>query len=445
MRYISLFSGIEAASVAFEPLGWLPVAFAEIDPFACAVLAHHWPTVPNLGDMQVVDWSQYAGIDVVIGGPPCQAFSVAGLRRSLDDDRGNLSLAYVRAIHALQPAYAITENVPGWLSTKDNAFGCFLGGLVGADAPLVPPAQSGGRWTDAGMVIGPLRTAAWRILDAQYFKLAQRRRRVFVVSCPRNGTNPCAVLFERTSLSGHPAPRRETGQDVAGSIGQRINRSHTELDGHGAYVPISIQHAMIGRKPESGPQGPGWRDDGLAFTLDSRADTDAVLAPMAFAQNTRDEPHLIAGDGSIAGALAAEPGMKQQTYIAFSAGQSSKAGSLGAHENQSPTLRGAASGTNQVPAVLYQDSQYGVGEYDTAGAIRAGRIPEHQMVPAGMAVRRLTPRECERLQGFEDDHTLVPYHGKLAADGPRYRSIGNSMAVPCIRWLGERIAMVDDL
>ena len=233
-RAISMFSGMEAASVAAHPLGWEFAAFAEIEPAACWTLAHHYgcggpihmprpeeakdrkgqmerltrikavsgipertdPRAPvNVGDMTQVDWESYRGrIDVVVGGPPCQAFSVAGMRRSLEDDRGNLSLQYVRAIHAIRPLWSFTENVPGWLSTKDNAFGCYLGALVGADAALEPP--SGGRWGSAGVVDGPLFRAAWRILDAQGF-VPQRRRRVFVVAA-RAGTggDPVRVLFE---------------------------------------------------------------------------------------------------------------------------------------------------------------------------------------------------------------------------------------------------------
>jgi DNA (cytosine-5)-methyltransferase 1 len=144
VKYLSFFSGIEAASVAFGPLGWEAVAFAEIEAFPSAVLAHRFPKVPNLGDMTKVDWSKYRGkVDLVCGGPPCQAFSIAGLRESMNDARGNISLAYVRAIHAVQPRWCLTENVPGWLSTKDNAFGCFLAGLVGADAPLLPFDRGG--------------------------------------------------------------------------------------------------------------------------------------------------------------------------------------------------------------------------------------------------------------------------------------------------------------
>lgn len=197
LKYISLFSGIEAATVAWEPLEWKPVAFAEIEPFPSALLAHRYPGVPNLGDVSAVDWSPYRGIvDVVVGGSPCQAFSVAGLRKSLEDPRGNLTLEYVRAVHAIRPRYAVWENVPGVLSTSDNAFGCFLAALVGADEALAPEES----WPGAGMVSGPGGRAAWRLLDAQFFGLAQRRLRVFVVFCPGGGADPAEVLFERPRL-----------------------------------------------------------------------------------------------------------------------------------------------------------------------------------------------------------------------------------------------------
>ncbi len=181
ITFISMFSGIEAASVAFGPLGWKAICFAEIEKFPSAVLAHHYPDVPNVGDMSRHDWAQYRGqVDIVCGGPPCQDFSIAGLRAGLDGERGNLSIVYMRALHAIKPRNAIVENVPGWLNDKKNAFGCFLAGLVGADDPLRTP--DGKSWPNAGMVAGPLGRAAWRVLDAQYFGLAQRRRRVIVVA-----------------------------------------------------------------------------------------------------------------------------------------------------------------------------------------------------------------------------------------------------------------------
>lgn len=248
-RAISMFSGMEAASVAANQLGWDFVAFSEVEPAACHTLHHHYrcgrpvhlprpedadgpkdakdraariravaalpeaePGAPlNLGDMTQVDWASFRGqVDVVVGGPPCQAFSFAGLRRSLDDDRGNLSLAYVRAIHAIEPLWSFTENVPGWLSTKDNAFGCYLGALVGADTPLEPP--SGGRWGSAGAVDGPLYRAAWRVLDAQGF-VPQRRRRVFVVATRSDMRgDPLRVLFEtEAEVERHLGDRRDSG------------------------------------------------------------------------------------------------------------------------------------------------------------------------------------------------------------------------------------------
>ena len=248
MNYISLFSGIEAATCAWHPLGWTPTCFSEIEPFPRAVLQHHYPDVVLHGDMLKVDWSQYAGqVDVVVASAPCQAFSVAGLQQSLDDDRGNLTLTTIEAINAIRPRYFVFENVPGLLSTKDNAFGCFLAGLVGADKPLVSPKKRG-RFSDAGLVSGPQRRAAWRVLDAQYFGLAQRRRRVFVVSCPRDGADPQEILFESTRLSMHPPARQEAGEEVTtytpGDFG-------TYLKGNNIGATLCAQGASAGLGSET--------------------------------------------------------------------------------------------------------------------------------------------------------------------------------------------------
>ena len=236
MNFISICSGIEAASVAFGPLGWKAIAFSEIEPFPCAVLAHHYPETPNMGDMSKFrDWPEelFVQADVIVGGPPCQAFSVAGLRNGLNDERGNLTLTYaeminhadsVRSLHGKPPVIVLYENVPGLLSDKTGAYGCFLAALAGETFPLEP---AGGRWTDAGYVLGPKRAIAWRVLDAQHFQLAQRRRRVFVVASARDGFDPATVLFEWDGVRRPSAPARQTPVPVcltargAGSLDDR--------------------------------------------------------------------------------------------------------------------------------------------------------------------------------------------------------------------------------
>ena len=225
LKFGSVCSGIEAASVAWEPLGWKAAWLSEIEPFPCAVLKHHYPDVPNLGDMTTLPERILSGEveapDLFCGGTPCQAFSVAGLRKSLGDARGNLSLTFceianaiddIRSVRGLPASIVFWENVPGVLSTTDNAFGCFLAALVGGDEPLNAPDG----WPNAGCVDGPQRSAAWRVLDAQYFGVAQRRRRVFVVASARDGFDPAAVLFEFDGVRRDTAPSR-----VAITSGQR--------------------------------------------------------------------------------------------------------------------------------------------------------------------------------------------------------------------------------
>jgi len=230
MRYLSVCSGIEAVSVAVEPLGWEPIGFSEIEPFPSAVLKHHYPDVPNFGDFTAIDPADVVEADVLVGGTPCQAFSVAGLRGSLDDARGNLSLSFVRLADAIddlrlsggaEPLRILWENVPGVLSTKDNAFGCFLGALAGHGAAIVTP--DGKRWPDAGVVDGPRRVVAWRIIDAQYFGVAQRRRRVFVYACGGAGSWHVAdaLLPLGESVQRHPPARGTAGKSVTGTLASR--------------------------------------------------------------------------------------------------------------------------------------------------------------------------------------------------------------------------------
>lgn len=324
MKYGSVCSGIEAASKAWEPLGWKPAWFSEIEPFPSAVLAHHWPEITNLGDMtQIADAVRTGDVeapDVLVGGTPCQAFSIAGLREGLSDDRGQLTLSYVELANAIDAkrrergepeSIIVWENVPGVLSSKDNAFGCFLAGLAGESSELQP---AGGKWTHAGCVSGPERVIAWRVLDAQFFGVAQRRRRVFVVASARKGFDPAEILFEQGVGSGS------------------IEANNVGVEGRSSTVDNCTLYRF--RRTDS------YIDDGVSSTLSAR--------------DYKDRRELV--------------------------------------------------------------------------------------VMADNRVRTLTPLEYERLQGFPDAHTLIPYEGKLAEDAPRYKAIGNSMAVPVMRWIGERIA-----
>lgn len=402
MRYLSVCSGIEAASCAWHPLGWTPVAFSEIEAFPSAVLAHHYPGVPNWGDMaKFQEWPD-ADVDVLVGGTPCQSFSVAGLRKGLADPRGNLALTYLAIADKYRPEWLVWENVPGVLSAdKGEAFGAFLGGL----------GELGYGW-------------AYRVLDAQYFGLAQRRKRVFVVASLGSWQRAAAVLFDSASLRGDSAPRREAREAVAPTIGggppfSRTGNERSEID---AYVPEIVAQAMSAKwsKGSSGPAGDEVANL-VAHAFDARQsdvlqygektgplDTDGHSMAVAFAQNTRSEVRLQGGDGQIVGALASDPGMNQTTYVAFD----------------------------------WKNSAGAPNSEETFGTL----CKEREMaVLSAMQVRRLTPRECERLQGFGDDYTLIPYRGKPAADGPRYKALGNSMAVPVMHWIGRRIQQVSDI
>lgn len=287
MRYGSVCSGIEAATVAWHSLGWEPAWFAEIENFPSAVLQHHYPDIDNLGDMTLIPNAVLSGHveapDLLVGGTPCQAFSVAGLRNSLEDNRGQLSITYIKLLDAVdsvrgnrgeQPAIALWENVPGVLSTKDNAFWCFLAGLAGEDEALVP---SGGKWTNAGYVLGPKRAVAWRVLDAQYFGVAQRRRRVFVVASAREDFSPPKVLFEFEGMRRDTPPSREKREDVAGTIAARFGISRNNHEE--CVVTPSAGIGVAFDKQRLGEYG----DNDLASTCaarDYKDATDLVVQPI---------------------------------------------------------------------------------------------------------------------------------------------------------------------
>jgi len=337
MRYASVCSGVEAPTVAWHPLGWKPQFFSEIEKFPSAVLEHHYPDVPNHGDMlNYKDWPDYDkanGIQLLVGGTPCQSFSVAGLRKGLDDPRGNLMLTFLGVAKKYNPKWIIWENVPGVLSSNQGRdFGTFLTAL----------GQIGYGF-------------AYRVLDAQYFGVAQRRRRVFVVGHSGDWRCAAAVLFEQASLRGDPAPSREEREAVA-----KATTRGTPVNDPGRWPAevASTLNAYFGEK------------QGL------------------------EDQHI--NDGA-------------PLFVPSTTG---------------PLTAGMHKGPRGTEAI------------------------ESNHVIVSPRLRRLTPRECERLQGFSDDYTRIPWRNKApedCPDGPRYKAMGNSMAVPVMRWIGERIEMVEEL
>ena len=383
MNYLSVCSGIEAASVAWHHMGWKPTAFSEIEPFPCAVLAHHYPTTPNWGDMtKYKEWPD-ADVNVLVGGTPCQSFSVAGLRKGLDDPRGNLMLTYLAIADRYRPKWLVWENVPGVLSSNGGLdFASLLRGM------------------------GELGYGfAYRVLDAQYLGVAQRRRRVFVVGCLGSWQRAAAVLFERHSLSGHPAPSRQAGK-AAPIIPSRSTAGGglgTDFDCDGGV--ITARMVSLGE----------YVDDDIASTMkmrDYKDATDLVAQPIAFDTTQLTSPSNYSS-----------PQLGDPCHP-LSAGAHPPAVAIGLDEEQNARIDG----------------------FGTLKARMEGGGFEGSVMTPAMQVRRLTPMECERLQGFPDGYTNIPWRGKLAdqcPDGPRYKALGNSMAVPVMRWIGERIQAVE--
>ncbi len=459
LRYGSVCSGIEAASIAWEPLGMRPAWFAEIEPFPSAVLAHRWPHVANLGDMTKLAKKVLAGEiespDVLVGGTPCQAFSIAGLRGGLDDERGALTLKYVELANAiddkraesfLKPTVIVWENVPGVLSSADNAFGCFLAGLAGEDAPFEPGdrPESGKsnafwrwdvktgchapKWPQCGCIYGPQRKVAWRILDAQYFGVAQRRRRVFVVASARTDLDPATILFEFEGVRRNIAPSRKK-KEIASAIianGAAISGESLNPCLH-ADMPPGMKSTKAVNAFRMAAFGE-YIDDETASTVKARDFKDAT--DLAVFSSTGagfwSEGH---------GTLRAREQESHEHLVTLAFPERMSGTQHAATKNTSPSLM-----AQNPTAVCYE--------------VRNAEV----------AVRRLTPVECERLQGFPDGHTLIPTEKRktissdelaylrnhypdlseeeaamLAADGPRYKAIGNSMAVPVMQWIGCRI------
>lgn len=466
MKYLSLFSGVEAATLAWAPLGWEPVAFAEFDAFPSAVLAHRYPNVPNLGDVTQIDGTQFRGtVDLIVGGSPCQGFSVAGKQKGLEDPRSKLALAYVRLLDEVHPKWFVWENVPGVLSTRGGAdFREFMSAL-----------------TRLGY------KCAWRILDAQYVRIdgypnaiPQRRRRIFVVGHLDGWRYPAEVLFEREGVRGDSATRGSEGKDTTASLGSRLDRATKSIFRNGGFGKFTPENQAFGTVKTTNEFNGGCGDicaehfprmlndvaptltaeslirhcqgaqeamggkhfvydmthanevvrpvtDGLSPTLQARMGTGGNQVPIilpkaiafsesSFAQFTQTQT---AGPVRSAGGTVGSGG---ETLVSNTGGQlygTSLSYGIVRPENICPTLTAQMDNQTDLPLVANHDR---------------------------MRVRRLTPTECERLMGFPDGHTKVPYRGKPAEacpDAPRYKACGNSMCVNVMRWIGWRIQQVE--
>jgi DNA (cytosine-5)-methyltransferase 1 len=436
------------------PLGWTPQWFSEIEKFPSAVLKHHYPAVPNHGDMtKFKEWNDGRPIDVLVGGTPCQSFSVAGLRKGLDDPRGNLMLTYLAIAERYAPKWIVWENVPGVLSSnRGRDFGTFLGAL----------GQLGYGF-------------AYRVLDAQYFGVAQRRKRVFVVGYLGDWRRAAAVLFERESLRGYPAPSRKTREEIAGTI-----KESTYSGGAGGKPEgAAVNHFITARMRGFGD----YSSDGTARTVKARNYKDATdlvsvgYTSSSFANYKEGIGTVRASGGDLGGgsetiiAFPAEmsgtqsattvnlsPALSVKHTIALSSKQQSMktsdnvANTLGANDYKEPQ---AVAYDSTVTAPL--NTQLGLRGPDVSNSLREGvgignvgdpaftlQASHGHGVITPSQVRRLTPIECERLQGFPDGYTDIRLNDKQTPDGPRYKAMGNSMAVPVMNWIGRRIQMVED-
>lgn len=415
MKYLSVCSGIEAATVAWKPLGWEAVGFSEIEKFPSAVLQHHYPDVPNHGDMNDFKRWPNTDIDVLVGGTPCQSFSVAGLRKGMADPRGNLALVYLAIAQHCRPNWLVWENVPGVLSSNEGRdFGSIIGAMVKLGYGI-----------------------AYRVLNAQHFGVPQRRRRVFVIGYLGDWRRAAEVLFNPESLRRNHPPRRGKGQNVAGTV------TRSALDGGSACGGDGREGLMVPEISKCLIAGAGTR-------LDSETETFIPISEFA---------HDIDGHGSYIPEVANPLTARMHKII-----------NSNVCENQTPivthTLRGegfdaSEDGTGRgIPLVVHSSPD--VAAPLTAGSSRPGVNPPGRrkeddenliafaqnqrdevrlMDCAGaLAVRRLTPLECTRLQGFPDDYfDDVP--GR--SDSAVYKALGNSMAVPCMQWIGERIQKVN--
>ena len=462
MRYGSVCSGIEAASVAWHPLGWKPQWFSEIEHFPSAVLKHRFPDVPNLGDMTQLNQNPVFNeqpIDLLVGGTPCQSFSVAGLRKGLADPRGNLMLTFLSIADKRRPKWIVWENVPGVLSSNGGRdFGTFLSALGNIGYGF-----------------------AYRVLDAQFFGVAQRRRRVFVVGYLGDWRPAAAVLFESESLQRDSKPsrakRQETPTDAQGSVRatgfagnvesqvaaclQTSCDDYSRADGFNTVIeqvaqPIaySFDSLAFNSMKSSNPNS-GCREVETSKTIDTTTpEPSKNQGGIAIAQPV----HAFKVRGGCEGGGKGYLGEDEKAFTISAMQDQQIAQPIAVdcfnqtiNEKTSQTIGSSASDVNHYGAVL----QPKVFDWQSGGDARGLNLKDTAQLqrcqtPAllqTMAIRRLTPKECERLQGFPDDWTKIPYRNKPAdqcPDGPRYKACGNSMAVPVMRWIGTRIQMIEN-
>lgn len=496
MRYLSLFSGIEAASVAWQPLGWECAGVAEIEPFPCAVLKHHYPDVPNLGSVLGITGEMIAAlgpIDVVVGGSPCQDLSVAGKRAGLVGERSNLFHQQIRIFHAARllcgARWLVWENVPGAFSSHAGAdFAAVVGAMAGCS--VAAPAKG---WGTEGVALGKHGLVEWCVLDAQWFGVAQRRRRVFAVLDTGDWASRAPILLERDSLRGDSPPSREAREDapasaargtgggdgleqpfaVANCLTRRMAKGINSTVDEG-QTPV-LAHTLRGEGFDASEDGTGRgtplvpvqpytlaiRGRGDSHDLEYRQDgtANALLTPnggragigvgaIAFmADDYKDGGHE---ECDTARPLTTSADRTRAAPVIAFSGKD-----YGADAGEvAPTLRGMghdsshANGGGQVAVAFHENQRAEVSLSGTAGAVKCAGGKPGRGYPAALInaqVRRLTAEECESLQGFPRGYTAIAWRGKPAdqcPDGPRYKALGNSMAVPVMRWIGRQIAKV---
>lgn len=484
LRFLSVSSGIEAASVAWNRLGWEAVGFSEIEPFPCAVLRHHYPHVPNFGDMtQFETWPDANTLrpDLLCGGTPCQSFSVAGLRQGLDDPRGDLMLTFGAIAARYRPRWLVWENVPGVLSSNSGRdFATFLGLITGQ--AVEPPTEG---WQNSGILSGIASAygVAWRVLDAQHFGVPQRRRRVFVIGYLGDWRRAAAVLFERESLRRDPPPSRESGKTTTGTLTPSAVDGSSPCGGDGRDSFLIDVCPTVSSKWAKGSGGPSGDECQNLLAVSALDASYGRLQGCSGQDLNHGHSHLVThaltGEGFDAsedgtgrgtpivpvhttgagfwqegfGTLRGREQDSHENLVAFDSKASGQNG-FGIGE-VSPTLRAMAhkashSNAGGQVAIAFTQNQAGdvlTGEQMHSLATNGNATGRNAAnVALGTAVRRLTPRECERLQDFPDDYTAIPWRGKPAdqcPDGPRYKALGNSWATCVPRWIGERIQMVE--